>query len=96
MEKIYMLRKNEEYMSYYRHPQTTQEMRQVEDAEEQGVKIRSKRNKAHLPNSYDDIRNKSASKNYKSKPKGKTKSDRAKQKRKHDQIIEDLSSGLDD
>jgi len=91
-----MSRKNEEYMSYYRRPQTTQEMRHVEDAEEQGVKVRSKRNKSHLPNAWDDIPNKTASQNYKSKPKGKTKAERAKQKRKHDQIIEDMVFGLED
>ena len=40
---------------FLRHPKTTQEARSVLDAEDEGVKIRPKRNRANLPNAYDDI-----------------------------------------
>lgn len=42
-------------MSYLRNPKTTAECRAESAANEQGVKVRAKRNYANIPNSFDDI-----------------------------------------
>jgi hypothetical protein len=42
-------------MSYLRHMKTTAESRAVSAAEEQGAKVRAKRNYANIPNAWDDV-----------------------------------------
>lgn len=42
-------------MSYLRNPKTIAECRAESNANEQGVKVRAKRNYANIPNSHDDL-----------------------------------------
>ncbi len=54
----------------YRLPKTTAEIRAIPDAAENGVKVRAKRSRRNIPNSYDDLQqNKTREKSNKGKNK---------------------------
>ena len=40
--------------NYLRHIKTNNERKQIDSAQEQGVKVRGKRNKRNLPDAWDD------------------------------------------